>query len=105
MSANDRGKNLPQRVRSHMDEEEKLRAAMRVEGGVLIEWICGKKGIKGEKDEKGMLSLRECARRAGLSPTYVSHCRSGRSELSYEAYLRLHDVWSSAWAEYQKKNR
>ena len=87
MSANDRGKNLPQRVRNHMDEEEKLRAAMRVDGVILIEWLCGKKG------QKGMLSLRKCARRAGLSPTYISHCRSGRSELSYEAYLRLHDVW------------
>lgn len=98
MSANDRGKNLPQRVRSHMDEEEKLRAAMRIDGVVLIEWLCGKNG------GKGMISLRECARRAGLSPTYVSHCRSGRSELSYEAYLRLHDVWNSLWST-ATKNR
>ena len=96
MSANDRGKNIPQRVRSHMDEEEKLRTAMRVDGVLLIEWLCGKKGWK------GMLSLRECARRAGLSPTYVSHCRSGRSVLSYDAYLLLHEVWVAVRDE---KNR
>ena len=84
MSANDRGKNLPQRVFNHIVEEGKLRTAMRVDGVLLIEWLCGKTGAK------GTLSLRECARRAGLSPTYISHCRSGRSVLSYDEIGRAH---------------
>ena len=94
MSQNDRGKNIPNRVRAHIEEEQRLRKLMKVDGALLIEWLCGKAGSRG-----GIMSLRECARRARLSPTYLSHCRSGNNTLSYVAYLRLHDLWIQSRAD------
>ena len=37
----------------------------------------------------GFVSLREAARRSGLSPTYLSMVRSGEKRISVEAYGKL----------------
>jgi len=97
------GERAPLHVRiiAHRHQEDLLQRAVSHQGPVLLQWLCGS-GRKG-MPKAGLVSLRECSRLTGLSPTYLSHCRSGTVSLSFGAYVRLSELWNKLQREQQKQ--
>lgn len=71
--------DLRQRIRAVQAELTRLRSALRKETPLLISRLC---------DDGNPYTLREVARRTGLSPTYISRCWHGE-EISMDAFLKL----------------
>lgn len=88
---------LHARILAHQHQEDLLQRAVSSHGPVLLQWLCGS-GRKG-MPKAGLVSLRECSRLTGLSPTYLSHCRSGTVSLSFGAYVRLSELWNRLQTE------
>jgi len=91
------------RILAHQHQEDLLQRAVSSHGPVLLQWLCG----SGRKDmpKAGLVSLRECSRLTGLSPTYLSHCRSGAVSLSFGAYVRLSQLWNKLQREQQQTEK
>lgn len=73
------------RFKAWWDESLIVHEGLAYEGEQLCSKLFGSTGSP--------LSLRETARRSGLSPTYLSHIANRKSIISAGAYLRLHKVF------------
>ena len=69
------------RVQSWWDESLVIHEGLAYEG----EQLCGRLFASAGSP----ISLREAARRSGLSPTYLSHVANRKAIISAGAYLRL----------------
>jgi transcriptional regulator with XRE-family HTH domain len=75
--------NFATRLQAHMSERAEVDDMLPDFGKALAESVYG---------TRGRMTLREAARQTGLSPTYLSHVRSGRVTVSPGAYLKLSKV-------------
>lgn len=69
-------------IDSHEDEARAIRQGLAHDGPALIRALLDRGGF-------AACSLRQVAREAGLSPTYLSYAVNGRVILSGGAFLRL----------------
>ena len=78
----DRYIDLAEDIEAHEDEARCIREGIANYGPQLIVALLDRGGF-------GACSLRQVAREAELSPTYVSMALHGKVILSHSAYLRL----------------
>jgi len=69
-------------IEQHDDEARCIREGIAHEGPQLINRLLDRGGF-------GACSLRQVAREAELSPTYVSMALNGKAILSHDAFVRL----------------
>jgi len=73
------------RINEHLAEADALHEGVAHEAPALIEALQDVGGF-------GARSLRDVARRAELSPTYLSNVASRKSTCSFGAFIRLLDL-------------
>lgn len=74
-----RCRELCDRIAKHRIAERDIDYDLTVQGRILIKLLTDKCGW----------SLRELARKSGLSPTYLSQVANGRVRISHGAYCRI----------------
>lgn len=74
--------HLARRVRAFLDEREAVMEGLHHEGSRVVALALARRKI----------SLRELARRAGCSPTYLCQVSYGRVRISPEVYVRVSEI-------------
>lgn len=69
-------------VERNLSDHEYIRSRLTKEGPALIREMIG--------NTRG---VRWLASRSGFSPTYLCRVRSGKNQISREAYLKLVTIW------------
>lgn len=75
-----------------MGSEETRIVREWIESGDKVRRILARSGSKAIKKICKQMSLRELARRTGLSPTYLSQVATKKTSISPEAFLKIHEV-------------
>ena len=73
--------DFAKRVRDWIAEGDSIKVGLGPAGRQVLLRLCGRHGSP--------LSLRETARRTGLSPTYLCQCMSGVQTISPQSYVDL----------------